>query len=521
MKAIEELRRVLTEAQKPKEQVVKEDSKSAILEFRDLLAEAQKAMPSRDENIELPKLSMAEELVAPIVEEDIASLTAKYLSASKGPDSSTIEANRWDDPLRREAGQNFVTVKEMQDHYGQFLGRIQQQLSSLGGGGEVRLQRLDDVNYLTIANDRFLQYDAPSKKFILVKLDDDYTTQVNENNTISVINLPNTVVGPIQGIQFDTTHEHEGEEVGTLCWNPEDDTMNIQHSNGVVQQVGQELYAYVRNGTANTIINGTAVRFDGAEENGTSRLLVAPFLADGSYPSLYGLGIATSDIEPGADGKVTVWGKVRDLDTSAWNVGDILYVSPSIAGGLTNIKPTAPNNVIPLAAVLRSDEAIGEIFVRPTIEQQQYYGRFARTTTQTANTINTAYPIEFDDTEISNGVSIGTPTSRIVVIQSGFYQFDLSIQAAASSNKGVVYVWFRKGNQSGSIDVPKSSRSNTVTNGDSFTISTSLQISLDAGEYVEAVWAASAAGITLSANQTPVIGPSVASALLSVGQIQL
>jgi hypothetical protein len=344
---------------------------------------------------------------------------------------------------------------------------------------------------------------------------------VNEDNTLSVINLPNAVVGPIQGIQFDTTHEHEGEEVGTLCWNPEDDTMNIQHSNGVVQQVGQELYAYVRNRTANTITNGTAVRFDGAEENGTSRLLVAPFLADGAFPSLYGLGIATSDIEPGADGKVTVWGKIRDLDTSAWNVGDILYVSPFIAGDLTNTKPTAPDNVIPVAAVLRSDESSGEIFVRPTIEQQQYYGRFARTTTKTANTINTAYPIEFDDTEISNGVSIGTPNSRIVVVQSGFYQFDVSIQAEATSHKGVVYVWFRKGNQSGSADVPISSRSNTVTNGDSFAISASIQISLDAGEYIEVVWAASAAGILLRANQTPVVGPSVASVLLSVSQIQL
>jgi hypothetical protein len=493
----------------------------AVNELRKLLAEAVEAQKKQIENTITEEVSPLPPIV--ISEESVVEKTAKYLNKKKEYPlvEENIETQRWNDPLRKEPGEKFVTVREMQEHYGLFLQRIQQQMASIGGGGEVKLQRLDDVNYLTIANDRFLQYDAPSKKFILVKLDDDYTTQVNENNTLSVINLPNVAVGPIQGIKFDTTHEHEGEEVGTLCWNPIDDTLNIQHSNGVVQQVGQELYAFVRNRTANTITDGTVVRFDGAEENGTSRLLVAPFLADGSFTSLYGLGIATNDIEPGEDGKVTVWGKVRDLDTSAWNVGDILYVSPSVTGGLTNMKPTAPNNVIPMAAVLKKDATAGEIFVRPTIEQQQYYGRFARTTSQTADNINTAYPMQFDDTEISNGVSIGTPTSRITVVESGFYQFDVSIQAEATSNKGVVYVWFRKGNQNGSIDVPKSSRSTTVTNGDSFTISTSLQISLNAGEYVEVVWAASAAGILLRANATPVVGPSVAAALLSVGQIQL
>jgi hypothetical protein len=103
------------------------------------------------------------------------------------------------------------------------------------------------------------------------------------------------------------------------------------------------------------------------------------------------------------------------------------------------------------------------------------------------------------------------------VNQSGFYQFDVSLEVEATSNKGVVYVWFRKNGN----DIALSSRSNTITNGDVFAVSSTLQVSLAANDWVEVVWAKSAAGIQLKANATPVVGPSVASALLSVGQIQL
>jgi hypothetical protein len=451
-----------------------------------------------------------------IREETSPEVIANYLSTSQKMDTKisitqpgkkientvqvepeNIEKQRWADPLQ-PLDQKFVTFKEMNDHYGLFLQRIQQQMSSIGGSGEVNFRRLDDVTSSTMSpanNNWVLEYDSGTKKV-------QFTNRV----------------GPIETLNFDLTHEHdEVRTVGTLCWSQEDQTLNIEHPGGVTQQVGQELYAFVRNRTGSTISDGTVVRFDGAEQNGTSRLLVAPFLANGAFPSLYGLGITTQSINEDADGKVTVWGKIRDINTSAWNVGDILYVSPTIAGGLTNIKPTAPQNVIPIAAVLAKDVIKGEIFVRPTITQQEYYGRFAKTISQTATVINTPYPIEFNDTEISNGVVIGTPTSRIVVPQSGFYQFDVSVQVESTSNKGIVFLWFRKNG----IDIPLSSRSTTVTNGDLFTLNVNLQISLAASDYVEVIWATSAAGILIRANTTPAVGPSVASALLSVGQIQL
>lgn len=215
---------------------------------------------------------------------------------------------------------------------------------------------------------------------------------------------------PANVIAFDTTPDTTRPlQEGEARWNATDETLDLALGHDVTQQIGQELYARVRNLTGSTIPNGAVVGFAGAS---TNTLHVAPYLADGSSPSLYILGIMTHELtDSGERGYCTVWGFVRDLDTSAFAQGDILYASPTVAGGLTNVKPTAPQNVIPVAACVVSHAVHGVIFVRPTIEQMQYYGVFAKTTDQSPAAINTAYALTFDSTRLSNGVTIGSTHS--------------------------------------------------------------------------------------------------------------
>jgi hypothetical protein len=377
----------------------------------------------------------------------------------------------------------------------------------MGGSGEVNLRYLDDVNRATMtpSNDNWLlEYDATTKKA-------KFTNQL----------------GPVDRINFDLTHAHGEDRVaGTVCWSPEDQTLNIEHPGGVTQLVGQEIYGYVRNGTANTIFNGTAVQFAGAEQNGTARLLIAPMLANGTFPSLYGFGITTQDIEPGEDGRVTVWGKVRDINTTGgaenWQVGDILYVSPTDAGELTNVKPTAPNNVIPMAAVLRVDSSEGEIFVRPTIEQKKSYGKFERTTDQAVVATNTAYVLDFDTTEISNCVDrvVGN-TSRLQVDQSGLYQIDVSAQVDASGggfSSGTMYMWIRKNG----VDVADSTRRQGVLgSAPSANIGFVVVLSLDANDYIEIAYAGDSTALRFDAAAATAFAPSTAAVKVGVTQIQL
>ena len=63
--------------------------------------------------------------------------------------------------------QEFATLDDLQAHYRDFLGKIQQQLSTLGGGGETRLEFLDDVDRDTaLVDGKYLQYQASTGKFI-------------------------------------------------------------------------------------------------------------------------------------------------------------------------------------------------------------------------------------------------------------------------------------------------------------------------------------------------------------------
>ena len=301
-----------------------------------------------------------------------------------------------------------------------------------------------------------------------------------------------------------------------LAWNSTDQAPEVGMDYDVIQQIGLEWYARVGNTTGVTIPNGTVVGFAGATSNA---LLVAPYLADGSSPSLYILGVMTHDLpDSGQKGYATVWGFVRDLDTSAFNVGDILYASPTVAGAFTNVKPTAPYNVIPVAACIVSDATTGVIFVRPTIEQQKYYGIFTKTTDQTPAVINTEYLLTFDNTQISNGVTIGAPASRIVVPESGLYNFDATVQlTSGSASSKNTWFWFKKNGAA----VANSARivTSDINNG-YVPVALSQFFSLAANDYIEIAFAADDTNVTVDAVAATAFAPAAPSVVLNVTQVQ-
>lgn len=315
---------------------------------------------------------------------------------------------------------------------------------------------------------------------------------------------------------IDLTPSTHVNRIRRLAWNSTDQAPEVGMDYDVIQQIGLEWYARVGNTTGSTIPNGSVVGFAGATANA---LLVAPYLADGSQSSLYILGVMTHDLpDSGQKGYATVWGFVRDLDTSAFSVGDILYASPSVAGGLTNVKPTAPNNVIPVAACIVSDATAGVIFVRPTIEQQKYYGIFTKTTDQTPAVINTEYLLTFDNTQISNGVTIGAPASRIVVPESGLYNFDATVQlTSGSSSAKNIWVWWKKNGTA----VSNSARlvTSDINNG-YIPIALSEFFSLAANDYIELAFAADSTNVTVDSVAATAFAPASPAIILNVTQVQ-
>lgn len=330
--------------------------------------------------------------------------------------------------------------------------------------------------------------------------------------------------GPWRATELTLTSEQGSVTQGQLSWNIAEETVDITMGDGVVQQVGFETYMRVKNDTGSTIPNGTVVGFSGVN----SEIKVAPYQANSAANELYFVGVTTRDMLDQDIGPVTLYGKIRGLNTTGtpvsetWAAGDIIYASPTTAGKFTKVRPTAPNVVIPVAAVLVVSETAGEIMVRPTIPMGLDYGSFDSNIDQTLEDPNTATAITVANTLSSNGVSVASG-SRLTVAQSGFYQIDAVLQlTSGSSSAKNVYFWLKKNG----ANVAETTRAITVDTNNGFVpIALKYTISLAASDFVELYWASDSTDVLLDAiaasGTDPNQIPAAPSVLVYMSQIQL
>ena len=119
-----------------------------------------------------------------------------------------------------------------------------------------------------------------------------------------------------------------------------------------------------RNTSGAVIPMGTPVMATGTIGN-NGVITIAPM--DGTDPNNYKyyLGIANTDIAENTTGVIVDTGKVRGFDTTEWAEGDVLYISTTEVGKLTNVEPLTGLK-IPTAFVVTSLSTNGEIMVRVT-----------------------------------------------------------------------------------------------------------------------------------------------------------
>lgn len=301
-----------------------------------------------------------------------------------------------------------------------------------------------------------------------------------------------------------------------MAWNATDQTLDVGMDWDVTQQVGLETYARVQNSTGSDIPNGTVVGFGGVGPGGV--ISIVPFIANGTMPAQYAGGVMTHDLpDSGQIGYATIYGHVRTLDTSAFSVGDVVYASATVAGALTNVRPTAPNIVVIIGVVLIDDAVDGEIFVRPTFDIQTFYATFVKTTDQSPAAINTAYALTFDSALIANGFSIGAPTSRLVAAHAGLYLVSANVQiTSTSASVKNIWFWLRKNG----ADVPNTTRLVTVDLNNGYVSGGFVgSISLVINDYVEVIFAADSTAVTIDAVAATAFAPASAAATITFSQI--
>jgi hypothetical protein len=119
---------------------------------------------------------------------------------------------------------------------------------------------------------------------------------------------------------------------------------------------------YVRNDDSVTVSKGMVVRASGTL-GASGRIKVKRMIADGTIPAMYVLGIAMQDIATGADGYVMTQGKIRQVNTTAYSEGAVLYADVDTLGGLTQTEPGNGYLKLPIAFVVNS-AANGTLAVR-------------------------------------------------------------------------------------------------------------------------------------------------------------
>ena len=142
------------------------------------------------------------------------------------------------------------------------------------------------------------------------------------------------------------------------------------------------------------------------------------------------------------------------------------------------------------------------------------YGSFYDTTDQTAAVINTAYGMTFNTTDISYGVTSGSPTSRIYVDRSNIYNIQFSAQfinTGGGANR--VWIWLRKNG----VDITQSATVIRIQGNNTENVAAwNFLLQMNAGDYFELMWEVDNTNISLHADAATAVHPAVPSIILTV-----
>ena len=159
-------------------------------------------------------------------------------------------------------------------------------------------------------------------------------TNIDLKAPIASPTFTGTVSTSATGIDFNA-----GNIGGELSWNDTEKTLDlVTGSDSVTLQLGQEVVMYARNTTGSSISDGEVVMVNGSQGNKPTIALAQADLVANARKTI---GVATQVIPNNSNGFITLIGKVRDLvlDDGTYTEGDVVYLSSTVAGGITLTEP--------------------------------------------------------------------------------------------------------------------------------------------------------------------------------------
>ena len=153
-------------------------------------------------------------------------------------------------------------------------------------------------------------------------------------------------------------------------------------------------------------------------------------------------------------------------------------------------------------------------FRQIVLEDGQYAGGV--TTDQTAASINTAYALTYTSSA-ADGITNGTPASRIVFEEAGEYMISFSAQISSTSSSTVNFWFWPRVN---GVDVAGSTMKNALhQNGATLVVSRSVIFNFAAGDYLEAMWAVDSTSGFLDATAATAFAPAAPASTIAITRL--
>jgi hypothetical protein len=156
---------------------------------------------------------------------------------------------------------------------------------------------------------------------------------------------------------FDTPPPWIGSTAGQFWYDPTTGSFNAKMgNNNITQQIGEELFIYGKASAA--ITEGQLICKTGTV--GASGVITFGPSPTGLTTNDGIIGLATENIALNSFGRITSYGVVHGINTTGasvgetWNDNDTLYYNPAYAGGLTNVKPSAPYAKFEVGTVIKA-----------------------------------------------------------------------------------------------------------------------------------------------------------------------
>ena len=220
-----------------------------------------------------------EQIIEDVIEESLDEVLEVLEDHKEEPKEELIEKSlgllaepsdvkQQNDPLT-PLDQKFATLDDLQKHYSTFLSRIQQQLSTLGGGGETRLRYLDDIVGIATNsgayNNKFLQWNSTTNQAEFVDPNDvggttivnisGITTYYQASNVDDYIgvnaNVPVTIVLPqIPSYGKKLIVKDEGNKIATYNITVQAGAgTSVENDSSVIMNINHQSFTYFYNGS--------------------------------------------------------------------------------------------------------------------------------------------------------------------------------------------------------------------------------------------------------------------------------